>query len=239
VKVRIRYSKLGKIRFTSHRDTANHWERALRRSGLRVALSNGFTPRPRLSFGLGLPTGAESHAEYLDIEFVEDHPIDEIVRLVDDGLPGGYAALGARHVERGAPSLQESVVAGSWSLGLRGVEADVLAARVEAFVAASSVTIRRSRKGHDSADDIRPAVESLTVAHASQVIETTLSTFDRGVRPAELVRALIPESDPLDLLAHVVRTHQWVLINGERSEPIAAAAPSFAAHSGAERTLYG
>ena len=46
MKLRLRYSKLGKVRFTSHRDTARVWERAMRRAGVPVATSAGFTPRP-------------------------------------------------------------------------------------------------------------------------------------------------------------------------------------------------
>ena len=67
----MRYAKLGKVRFTSHRDTARIWERAVRRAGLRSLTTSGFTPRPRVSFGLALPTGAESIAEYLDLEVVD------------------------------------------------------------------------------------------------------------------------------------------------------------------------
>ncbi len=66
LRVRLRFSKMGKIRFTSHRDVARMWERALRRSRLPVALSQGFSPHPLLSFGLALPTGCESQGEYLD-----------------------------------------------------------------------------------------------------------------------------------------------------------------------------
>ncbi len=66
-RLRVRYSKTGKIRFTSHRDVVRIWERALRRSGLPVAWSGGYSPRPLLSFGHALPTGAESLAEYLDV----------------------------------------------------------------------------------------------------------------------------------------------------------------------------
>ena len=65
--VRMRFTKLGKIRWTSHRDVARMWERALRRAGLPVAYTQGFSPRPQLSFGLALPTGCESVAEYLDV----------------------------------------------------------------------------------------------------------------------------------------------------------------------------
>ena len=66
-RLRVRFSKLGKVRWTSHRDVARMWERALRRSGLPVAYSGGFSPHPLLSFGLALPTGCESTAEYLDV----------------------------------------------------------------------------------------------------------------------------------------------------------------------------
>ena len=68
MRVRLRFTKLGKIRWTSHRDVARMWERALRRASLPIAHTAGFTPRPKVSFGLALPTGHESVAEYLDVE---------------------------------------------------------------------------------------------------------------------------------------------------------------------------
>ncbi|MER3452927.1 MAG: radical SAM protein, partial [Acidimicrobiia bacterium] len=62
MRARFRFTKLGKVRWTSHRDVARMWERALRKAGLPVAYSGGFAPRPRLAFGLALPTGYESLA---------------------------------------------------------------------------------------------------------------------------------------------------------------------------------
>lgn len=86
--LRLRYSKLGKIRFTSQRDVARMWERALRRSGLPVAWSEGFSPRPLLSFGLALPTGAESLGEYVDVRLDPPGPVPE----PGPGAPGAGAA---------------------------------------------------------------------------------------------------------------------------------------------------
>ncbi len=74
MRIRFRFSKLGKIRFTSQRDVARMWERALRRAGLPLAYTAGFSPRPQLSFGLALPTGCESLAEYLDVALDEGRP---------------------------------------------------------------------------------------------------------------------------------------------------------------------
>ena len=73
-RVRIRFAKLGKIRWTSHRDVARMWERAFRRVELPLAYSAGFSPRPKVSFGLALPTGHESVAEYLDVELADARP---------------------------------------------------------------------------------------------------------------------------------------------------------------------
>src|SRR6478609_5003712 len=50
VRVRLRYAKHGKVRWTSHRDAARIWERGLRRAGIAVAYTEGFSPRPRLHF---------------------------------------------------------------------------------------------------------------------------------------------------------------------------------------------
>src|SRR5205085_1236636 len=72
MRLRVRFAKLGKVRWTSHRDVARMWERAFRRARLPVAYTGGFSPRPKVSFGLALPTGCESLAEYLDLELASD-----------------------------------------------------------------------------------------------------------------------------------------------------------------------
>src|SRR5438270_10410825 len=86
MRVRIRFSKLGKIRWTSHRDVARMWERAFRRVSLPLAYTQGFSPRPKVSFGLALPTGAESWAEYLDAE------LDATISGLDPALAARLSA---------------------------------------------------------------------------------------------------------------------------------------------------
>ena len=66
--VRLRFTKLGKVRFVSHRDLARAFERAFRIEQLPLAFTQGFSPRPKVSFGLALGVGHESVAEYLDFE---------------------------------------------------------------------------------------------------------------------------------------------------------------------------
>src|SRR5438105_2997089 len=86
MRLRVRFQKLGKVRFTSHRDVARMWERAFRRVRLPLAWTGGFSPRPKISFGLALPTGHESLAEYLDLDLVDDASVDVAA------LPGAFSA---------------------------------------------------------------------------------------------------------------------------------------------------
>jgi hypothetical protein len=96
LKLRVRFSKVGKIRFIGHRDVARVTERAVRKVGLPVTYSKGFSPRMKLSFGLALPTGYESEAEFLELPLVAEAVLDGSAR---DGArgDGGVAGSGAGH----------------------------------------------------------------------------------------------------------------------------------------------
>jgi radical SAM-linked protein len=218
-KLRVRYGKLGKIRFTSHRDTCNHWERALRVGQLPVAMSNGFTRRPKLSFGLGLPTGAESTAEYLDVEFTRVVEHCEFIELTAALLPTGYTVLAVADTDHSRPSLQEDVVACEWMIGVAGVTTHDLAAAVEVALAAPTLPVMRSRKGHQVLDDVRSGINDLHVTSfegwSNPVLVAHLDTTGRGVRPGELLAAVLPGHDPLDCAARVLRTHQFIDRDGE------------------------
>ena len=228
MKLRVRYTKLGKIRFTSHRDTAHHWERTVRKANLSLAYSGGFTPRPKMSFGLALPTGAESLAEYLDMELAEGEDVDtlELTNRLAAGLPVGYSVDVIGEREPGSASLQEDVLACRWQIALVDVDHAAAIEAVERTLAASELPIERERKGQRSTDDVRAAIETLSVATVADDprphLCAVLATSGRGLRPTELVGALFPALDPIDVAGRVLRTHQWIERDGARQEPLPA-----------------
>ena len=102
MRLRVRFSKTGKIRFIGHRDVARVIERAVRRTGLPVAYSEGFSPRMRMSFGLALPTGYESDGEFVELPLVDSALVDGAAGdtdASDDVAAGGPAIVcrGATH----------------------------------------------------------------------------------------------------------------------------------------------
>jgi len=231
VKVRIRFSKLGKVRFTSHRDVARMWERALRRVQLPVARSQGFSPRPKLHFGLALSTGHESLAEYLDVDLVEGTAVDAatLPDLLTPALPRGLSATAAAEVPPGTPSLQDAVTSSRWQIEVPGLDRPTLAARCEDLLAAPELVMTRQRKGKDVIDDVRVHLHHLEAVDQDGTprLVAELGAKDRGLRPGELVELLGADA----LAARVCRTHQFTEHDGTRSEPLALADPVPAPHA--------
>jgi radical SAM-linked protein len=227
MRLRIRFAKTGKVRWTSHRDVARMWERALRRVRLPVAYTMGFSPRPRVSFGLALPTGHESVAEYLDVEVAERASPDgpdalrqpSLAAALSDALPDGVDVLATAVLEGRVPSLQEDVTSCTWEVEILGMASAPVAAAVEAALGASQLLVTRERKGRQVTDDLRPAIISLGLLEVPQtgtLLGTELATHPRGVRPAELLQALGPDLET----GLVRRTHQWIERDGARWEPL-------------------
>ncbi len=217
MRLRVRFAKLGKIRWTSHRDLARMWERALRRVQLPVAYSGGFSPRPRISFGLALPTGAESQAEYLDIDLAEPVVTGGLAERLSAALPIGLDVAAVAEDDSGG-SLQQDVTSCTWEISVP-FSAD-LPALVERALAAPELIVSRERKGHTTEDDIRPAIKGLAVDDRRLLCE--LATQPRGVRPAELLGAMGIDATAAD----VRRTHQWIERDGARWEPVPLDAPA-------------
>jgi len=230
IRLRIRFSKLGKIRWTSHRDLARMWERAFRRANLALAYSEGFSPRPRVSFGLALPTGHESVAEFLDVELTEldDSDLGQLAGRLSEALPVGVDATAVAVLATGTPSLQEEVGSCSWrwtaaaAEGAVAVGVDEMRDRVAGLLEAPDAVITRTRKGVEVTEDIRPGILALEVVDESEdgiVLVAELAAAPRSVRPAEVLSALGPGLEE----RHVRRTNQWILRHGARQEPLEAA----------------
>jgi len=233
-RVRLRYAKHGKVRWTSHRDAARIWERALRRAGIAVAYSEGFSPRPRLHFGLALPTGYESECELLDVDLDGGAGAIDLLSLparLTAALPVGFTVTAVAALAGGEPSLQQDVTSCSWRLELRDVPLVAAEHAVHAALDAVTLPLARSRKGQERIDDLRPGILALRVGAATQdglaTLEADLATQPRALRPSELLAACFPDvADTIDITHRVVRTHQWIERDGARREPLPVPATS-------------
>ena len=199
VHLRIRASKNGKIRFASHRDIAKVWERTLRISSIPLVYSQGFSPRPKIAYGLALPTGSESDCEYIDIQ-IDDSKLktfapDEICSALNHNLPTGIEINGASIMEGKFPSLQQTVTSCVWDITVNedNTKVDLWLDRIGT---ANEIVIVRERKGKKVIDDIKPLVCSLNKKtrkiNGRVIVKAELGTQPRSLRPSELLRSAEP-----------------------------------------------
>jgi radical SAM-linked protein len=227
--VRIRFAKQGKVRFISHRDVARAFERAFRIEQLPLAFTEGFSPRPKVSFGLALSVGHESDAEYLDVELTDPVDAAALADRLTPALPEGMPVSGAARLIERAPALQESITEVQYRVATidghgRPVPEEVLAAAAAGALASDELQVARIRKGKESVDDIRPVIRSIEIDHDGDtpVLELTLLTQPRGARPREVLDALEPLAGDRLTEHRVTRTAQWIERGGARLEPLEA-----------------
>jgi radical SAM-linked protein len=198
-KLRIRYAKRGRLRFTSHRDFGRAFERAVRRAGLPIAHSSGFSPHPRISYANASPTGAASEAEYLEVGLTEWREPDEVRAALDEALPPGLDILDV--VIAGPGALADRLEAGRWLVALPGVEVADAQAAVAAFLAADVVEVERMTKRGLRTFDCRAAVVSLCVSESgTSDVESSFPDVECAILEM-VVRHGMPAVRPDDILA--------------------------------------
>jgi radical SAM-linked protein len=192
-RVRIRYAKRGRLRFSSHRDLARGFERALRRAEVPMAYSAGFSPHPRISYVGAAPTGAASEAEYLEIGLIEPVDLAELRTALDAALPAGFDIVEA--VPAGPGSLAERIEASRWRIELPGVTTEALAAAVFRLLAANQALVTRMTKAGQREVDVRPAVVALRVSQSGKdpgraIMNAVVRQVVPAVRPEDILTAL-------------------------------------------------
>ncbi len=226
-RLRVRYAKRGRLRFTSHRDFSRAFERAVFRSRIPMAYSSGFNPHPRISYAGASPTGAASEAEYLEIGLSEVLDPDDVRRSLAEALPDGLDVLEV--VVAGPGSLSDHLVASRWRLVL-DVSVSEAERAVTAFLAVASVPVERMTKKGLRTFDCRAAVVSLRVLPAGRghaegtELDLTLRHTVPAVRPDDVmtglgqVAGLRPETPAL-----LTRLRQGPLdeTTGEVGDPLA------------------
>jgi radical SAM-linked protein len=150
------------MRFTSHRDCARAFERALVRARVPIAYSQGFTAHPKISYASAAPTGVASEAEYLELGLQEVVDPADLARALDAALSAGLDVLEAVPAEVG--SLADRINASRWRIELAGLPTAPVSQAVDVFMAAGDVPVRRLTKQGWRILDARSPVVTLRLA---------------------------------------------------------------------------
>ena len=232
----VRYAKRGRMRFASHRDIARAVERGVRRAGLPVAHSAGFSPHPKISYSGGASTGAASEAEFLEISLTASLDPESFRVRLDAALPDGIDVIEVADLAAApAPRLEAS----EWEVVLPGIAPDEAAPAVEVFLAAAHAEVDRLTSKGVRRLDTRAGVVSLELDRRATaegqpecaILRMVVRHMTPAVRPEDILvafrrmSALEPSSPAL-----VTRLAQGPL--GADAAAVGASAPARDASAG-------
>jgi radical SAM-linked protein len=190
-RLRVIFSRGEAIKYISHLDLARAWERALRRAGVPLAYSQGYNPRPKLTFAAALPVGVTAQREIMDLILDRQVMPPDFAGRLSPHLPPGLAVIQVKEVYYKLPSLQSQMRAADYRVEVAWAEGRAaLEARVADFLARAHCIRQRRGKSYD----LRPLVASLRVGQAVAggfALQMRLGLGPRGTaRHDELMDAL-------------------------------------------------
>jgi radical SAM-linked protein len=163
----VRYAKRGKMRFASHRDVARAFERGVRRAGLPIAYSAGFSPHPKISYAGGAPTGAASEAEYLSLALTARQAETQVCQRLDAAMPDGIDVIDVTEETSEAP--KGSLEASEWCVVLPGVRPAAAEQAVASFLTLGEAPVERLTDKGVRRLDARAAVVEMNVIDADEI----------------------------------------------------------------------
>lgn len=214
IRLRVRFSKSGPVRYTSHRELMTLVARALNRAGIALEYSQGFHPTPKLAFGPPLSVGVASTTEYLDMELMPMIPLGEMKQRLNDTLPPGVELHEMKPIDLREPSLQAFIE--TYIYEVAGPALDMKRARE--FMAAASWPVQREK----GAVDIRPMALGMEELGPTAVRMVMSDLKEKKLRLDEMCEALF--NAPVAEL-DIIRTGLYGRKGGKLATPMGAEGP--------------
>ncbi len=194
MKIRIKFKKFGPIRYIGHLDVMRFFQKAIRRAGIDVTYTAGFSPHQVMSFAAPLGVGLTSNGEYMDIEVNSMESCQDILeRLNQAGVPG-IEVVSVKVLPEGAGNAMASVAAASYTVRFReGREpASDMAAVLPGFLAKEHILITKETKKGSREVDLKPGIYRLEwVGDAFNMLVDASS--GGNIKPIQIVEALLTD----------------------------------------------
>ena len=204
----IRFGKQPRLRFISHLDLQRFFQRAVNRTGLPIAWSQGFNPHPVMSFGSALALGWTSEYEVIDIKLAAPMGRGRVEAAMKAALPEDLPVLEVRMIDDKHPAPMAQVRMSDYAITIETGARDAILAQVPAFLAMESVMAMRKTKSGEREIDIRPLALDVQITDSGLYCRLMLTEKDT-LKPDLLLKTL---SDMAGIEVPEARIHRLTLL---------------------------
>lgn len=162
LKLRIKYTKTGVLRFIGHLDVMRFFQKAIRRAKLSVAYTKGFSPHQIISFAAPMPLGMTSEGEYFDGEFDFVTSTEDMMKCLNETMPEEIQVLDIVELSDDAKPSMAIVTASDYYIYLNDeAVSDVfkkLTPKLSDFYNENKIEILKKTKSKEVMTDIKPLI---------------------------------------------------------------------------------
>ena len=194
MKVRIKFAKHGAMKFIGHLDIMRYFQKAIRRSGIDIAYSEGFSPHQIMSFAAPLGVGMESNGEYFDIEAVSVTSSIDMIQRLNAAMTEGIEILSIKALPENVGNAMASVAAAEYTITFRkGYEPNFdWKSQFETFYAKPTILVTKKTKKSEKELDLKPYIYSLNIE--AEAINMCVNASSSGnIKPSLVMEAFYKE----------------------------------------------
>lgn len=197
VRLRIKFSKHGVLRFIGHLDVMRYFQKAIRRANIDIAYSTGFSPHQIMSFASPLGVGLESNGEYMDIEVNTLTSSKELMDALNAQMADGIKVLEVRLLPDNAGNAMASVAAARYTIAFRKEHQPLFLTRsvVDDFYSQEEITVTKKTKKSELTFNMKPYIYECSYHEEDNSISMTVDASSAGnIKPALVIKALFDYS---------------------------------------------
>jgi radical SAM-linked protein len=194
-RLRLKFSRGEELKFLAHLDLMRLWERALRRAGLPLAYSEGFSPHPQIALAAPLSVGVTSQAELMDVFLSRWIPPQSFTAQASKQLPRGIDLLEVWPVGPKAPSLQSQIRFIEYKVEVKAEQGrEEVELALQSFLSAEEIPWHHFRDTGARHYDLRALVDNLWLIDCHDALcalGMRLRCDEKGAgRPEQVTKAL-------------------------------------------------
>lgn len=197
MKIRIKFSKQGNMKFIGHLDIMRYFQKVMRRADVDIRYSEGFSPHQIMSFAAPLGVGLTGSGEYLDIEVLSTDSSAEMVRRMNLAMVEGMEVLSYKKLPDDAGNAMSLVAACDYTVRMRDGYAEAMGltdvsfmSSLVSFIETGDLQITKKTKKGEKEMDLRPYIYEQSLTDDGRGVFLKLSSGSAAnIKPELLLEA--------------------------------------------------
>lgn len=226
-KYRLGFAKKGVFAMQGHLDLIRTIPRIFKRAGIELYYSEGFNPKPQMSFSSALSLGVEGLQEFMDISLLHEIPVDEFFRKISSVAPEGFELLSVTRLQNGEKGISKVINVLDYILRVENsIEKELFQEKISSFLALENFEITIERKKKIKKVDARKIVREIEILDEREIpnnlilgqkngffVKISINNIESRAKPYEIIEAILGEEINYEP-TKMARIGNWTLVDG-------------------------